>query len=59
MGGGIKLTLGDGSEITGAGLEEAFERLKQDNESRRMKKIANIVGQSRASATVNKDGNRI
>jgi len=59
MGGGIKLTLGDGSEITGSGLEEAFERLQQDKESRRMKKIANIVGQPCASATVDKEGNRI
>ena len=57
MGDWLKITLGDGSEITGASLEEAMRKLQEYKESHRMEKIADVVRPPRR-ATIDRDGNR-
>ena len=57
MGERIKLTLGDGSEISGDTLEDAMRKLQEHKESRRMEKIADVVRPPRR-ATVDREGNR-
>ena len=56
---GSKLTLEDGSEITGDNLEETFAKLReQKRDARQVPQVTDKV-KPRRSVTVGREGNRI